>query len=411
MISGGWTSRRLSVPSQFIFNHVPKTGGNSLLEICRYNLDPSQFSPHLDEPKVRMLPAAQFERYGFVTGHFSLLTQAGFCRSRYSMTLLREPIRRIFSAYTFWHAAAEYNPVTSKAHELSFGDFVRYFIDSPAIVHNPLTHHFAAVGRDCPGYPTAATALLAAAKNNLAAFDFVGICEEFGRSARLLCRELGWRCPEIIPYQNRSLSEASLGQIDPPTMEILLERNRLDLELYHFAIQLFEAREANSDVERAGCVEPNRFVPFPHSHRTERRARVQSVSADWTSDESFKMLEIAVDFRTRAAIPELSLGVQVNDAAGNVVWGVSTVYEGLELDYAAAQDSQAAFILECELPQGLYFVTVALAEPRRLGFHEHWIDHATSFTVSPPRVAGSRYRRGITSREFRSHVIRDVNGQ
>src|SRR5215471_11403730 len=54
--------------------------------------------------------------------------------------------------------------------------------------------------------------------------------------------------------------------------------------------------------------------------------------------------------------------------------------------------SRAAFLLECELPPGLYFVTVALSEPRRLGFHEHWLDRAEMFQVtgspaeSPVRV-------------------------
>jgi hypothetical protein len=352
-----------------------------------------------------------FEQYQLITGHFSLLTQAGFCRSRYSMTLLRDPIRRIFSAYTFWRAADEHNPVTSKAHELSFSDFVRYFIDSPAIVHNPYTCHFAGVGFDCPVYPGGSSAILALAKDNLAAFDFVGICEDFGRSARLLCKELGWRCPDLIPHNNRSRSETRLDEIDPVTMDILHQRNQLDLELYQYARELFKAHEANAESERAGCVERNRFVPFVHPHKMDRRAIIQSVSAAWRPDESSKMLEIAVDFRTRAPIAELTLGVQVNDALGHLVWGSSTAHENLELYYEAGQDSQAAFILQCELPRGLYYVTVSLAEPRRLGFHEHWIDHATSFTVAPERVASSPYRRGITSREFWSRVIRDVNGQ
>ena len=177
------------LPKHYIFNHIPKTGGNSLLAVCRDNLEPAEISPHLTDHEIRLMPAARFEHYKLIAGHFSVLTQAGFCRSRYSMTLLRDPIKRIFSAYTFWRTAPEYNPVTSNAKESSFTDFVRYFADSPAIIHNPYTHHFAAIGRDCPGYSADAAALMATAKHNLAAFDFVGICEELGRSLRLLCHE------------------------------------------------------------------------------------------------------------------------------------------------------------------------------------------------------------------------------
>jgi hypothetical protein len=407
MASAGWTSRRPSLAFQCVFNHIPKTGGNSLLSICRANLDASQISPHLNDHEIRLLPAARFEEYRLITGHFSVLTQSAFCRSRYSMTLLRDPIRRIFSAYTFWRTATEHNPVTSKAKEVSFADFVRYFTDSPAIVHNPYTHHFAAIGRDRPGYPAAASALLARAKENLAAFDFVGICEELGRSARLLCKELCWPPPAEIPHENRSSSESWYGEIDQRTMGVLRERNQLDLELYEYALQLFMTREAGGACEE---VEPNRFVPFPIPYNLERRAAVRSVSAAWVPDESSRMLEIAVNFRTRAPIAELSMGIQVNDGAGNIVWGTSTSRESLELHYEVGRDSRAAYVLECELPRGLYFVTVSLSEPRRLGFHEHWIDHATSFTVAPPRVARSRYMRGMRSQEFWSNVIGDRSG-
>jgi hypothetical protein len=397
-------------PKHNIFNHIPKTGGNSLLAICRGNLDPAEIGPHLSEHEIRLVPAAHFEHHRLITGHFSVLTQAGFCRSRYSMTLLRDPIKRIFSAYTFWRSAPEHNPVTSKAKVLSFADFVRYFTDSPAIVHNPYTHHFAAMGRDCPGFSADAAGLLAAAKHNLAAFDFVGVCEELGRSVRLLCKELGWRTPAAIPHENRTSSEAWFGEIDRQTMEILRDRNQLDTELYARAVQLLHAREdaAESNPGFPQSVEPNRFVAFPVSCRMERRAIVQSVSATWGPDESSRMLEIAVNFATTAPVAELALGIQVNDAAGSVVWGTTTSHESLDLAHEIGCDCRAEFVVECALPRGMYFVTVSLSEPRRLGFHEHWIDHAAFFTVAPPRVARSRYVRGIRSQEFRSTVARNV---
>jgi hypothetical protein len=377
--------------------------------VCRENLDPAEISPHLNEHEIRRMPTTQFERYRFIMGHFSVLTQAGFCRSRYSMTLLRDPLKRIFSAYTYWRTAPENNPVTSQAKVSSFADFVRYFVDSPAIVHNPYTHHFAAIGRDCPAYPADPTALLAAAKHNLAAYNFVGVCEELGLSVRLLCQELGWRPPDGIPHENRTSSEAWFGEITLETLDILRDLNGLDLELYEYAVQLLHAR---ARMEAANCTaEPNRFVPFPIPYEMHRRAIVQSASATWPPDESSRMLGLGVDFMVTTPVAELSLGLQVNDAAGNIVWGTSTSRECLELQYERGCQSRAAFLVECDLPRGLYSVTVSLSEPRRLGFHEHWIDHATFFTVMPPRVARSPYVRGMRSQEFRSNVARNVDGQ
>ena len=401
-------------PTHYIFNHIPKTGGISFLAVCRANLAPPEISPHLDDAEIRLLPPANFERYKLIRGHISLLTQSGFCRSRYTMTLLRDPIRRIFSAYTFWRIAREQNVTTAKARELSFSEFVRYFIDSPTVIHNPYTHHLASIGRDCPGYSGDAAALLSAAKNNLAAFDFVGICEELERSVRLLCAELGWRNPDTVPHQNRSASEASFGEIEGQMLDILRDRTQLDMELYEYAVQILHAREnaaAKSNIGLPRLVEPNRFVPIPAPSKVDRRSLIQSVTATWAPGDSTRMLEIAVNFTTAAPLAELSLGVQVNDAAGNIVWGTSTEHECLELVHQPGMSCLAVFLVECDLPEGLYFVTVALSEPRRLGFHEHWIDHAALFTVEPARVARSPYVRGMRSREFRSTMARNVNGQ
>lgn len=399
------------LPKHYIFNHIPKTGGISLLAVCSQNLEPAEISPHLEDAGIRLVPTAQLERYKLIRGHFSVLVHTRLCRSRYSLTLLRDPIRRIFSTYTFWRTERD-NPWTAKARELPFADFVRYFMDSPAIIHNPYTHHFAGIGRDCGAYPADESALLAAAKRNLAAFNFVGICEEFGRSVSLLCAELGWRPPAVMPHENRTSSEDRFGGIDPQTMEILRDRKRLDLELYKYAVQLFHTREARSG---AACgsgfpesVEPNYFVPFPIAYTPNRRAAVQSVSAEWVGNESSRMLEIAVAFKTLVPIAELSLGIRVADAADNIVWATDTASALLELDYEPGRDCRAAFLMDCALPRGMYFVTVALSELRRIGFHDHWIDRAASFTVTPPRVAPSRYVRGMQPQEFSSVVIRDI---
>jgi hypothetical protein len=400
-------------PTHYIFNHVPKTGGTSLLAVCRDNLEPTEISPHLDDHEIRLRPAVRFENYRLIAGHFSLLTQMEFCRNRYSMTLLRDPIKRIFSAYTFWRMATERNLFTSKAKELSFADFVRYFKDSPSVIYNPYCHHFAAIGKDCPGYPTDTAALLATAKHNLAAFDFVGICEELRGSIRLLCNELGWRCPAAVPHENRSSSETWLGEVEPQTMEVLRDRNQLDSELYEYAVHLFHAHEsaaaAKSETAFPRLAEPNRFVPLPAPLKMARSAIIRSVSAMWVPDQASRTLEVGVNFTTIAPAAELSLGALVTDADGRIVWGTSTANENLNLDCEVGCDSCAAFLMECELPAGVYSVTVALSEQRRLGFHEHWIDRAGLFTVAPPEVSVSPCAHSVRLQQFWSTASQGRN--
>jgi hypothetical protein len=181
-----------------IFNHVPKTGGISLLSVCKQNLPPLEISPHLTEDQMRTALPARFERYRLIAGHFSIPSQGRLPRGRYTMTMLREPIRRICSLYTYWRNFPEYTEMTGTAKRFSFPDFVRYLVDSPTVVHNCCTYHFAGV-TGVSGYMGDEASLLTAAKHNLAEFHFVGVTEEMERSVRLLCADLGWPTPASFP--------------------------------------------------------------------------------------------------------------------------------------------------------------------------------------------------------------------
>ena len=217
-----------------------------------------------------------------------------------------------------------------------------------------------------------------------------------------------------MPHENRSGSEGSFDEIDRQTMDILQDRNRLDLELYEFAVELFHSREAaaaQSTTLAPRPVERNRFVPYPTSYKLDRRALIRSVSAAWVADESSRTLEIAVDFTATAPVAELTLELQVNDVLGNVVWATNTKNENLELNYKTGRDCRASFLVECELSAGEYFVSLGLSEPRRFGFHEHWIDHATLFTVTPPRAAGAQDAQVVKLQRFWSAVVAAVEGQ
>ena len=234
--------------------------------------------------------------------------------------------------------------------------------------------------------------------------------------------------PMPIPHENRSASNETLSGIDPETIDVLRGYNRLDYELYIYGRSLFHAREAirlNQDdrasvswrISRETMVqsnngyvrpsEPNRLVSYPAVHAPGRRAIIHEVSARWVPDEDSRVLEIHVTFQAYVEIADLELGVQVNDNSGKVVWGTSTLQERLQLNYEPGCISEAVFFVQCELRCGLYYVTVALAEPRRLGFHEHWMDCATTFEVPPRRAGVWPYVRGMMRQDFQSTIERN----
>jgi hypothetical protein len=412
------------LPRHYIFNHVPKTGGISLLALCRNNLAGSDISPHLWEHDLGERRPESFEHYRLVTGHFSILAQTGFVRDRYSMTLLRHPLRRIASAYEFGRRFPDkdQNFAASMAKLLSFPDYVRYFADWIDVIDNPYTHHFAAMPKDFPGAPENG-AMLVAAKHNLSAFDFVGITEEFGASVALLCEELGWQPPATEPRENTSGSERVFDQIDSETMGILFERNRLDLELYEYARKLFHSHCEQAKTSPAGpdsatpngchlpnlavgfsgdwAREANRFVPLQAPYEPKRVATIGHVSAQWIAGENPVTLEIAIGFRTKARLETLVAGVLIQDIDGGTVYGTNTQIEKVEVKNTPECDCWTAFVLDCALVPGMYFVTVALHDVRQLGFHYHWIDRATKFEVSP-NGGDAHSHSGIRLRAIRS---------
>lgn len=372
----------------FLFNHFPKAGGTSFFAVLKQNIAEAAISPQLMEQEVRLARPERFEHFRLIRGHFSVLTQMGFDRGRYSMTLVREPVSTILSTYNFWRGRSEEDAVSAQAKRIDFAEFVHRFVDSPTIICNPYTHHFAGVSRDYPGEPAEQALLLQYARHNLAQFNFVGICEQFDESIRLLCRELGWQAPAAMPHENRSPRQQERAAIDAATIQLLLERNQLDLQLYDYAKALSAERRAGAG--EAGVA--NRFLQFPIPPDCPREASVVGVSAR-AGGGMAAGLEIRLSCRTRALIPELVAGIMVLSADGDVVYGSNTWLENVRLAHAPGEDFQISFELECGLAPGLYSVTAALSHAQRPGFHYDWVDRAAIFEAGRPTASSTRLKR------------------
>jgi len=158
------------------------------------------------------------------------------------VTILRHPVERAVSAYFFTKADAKMN--------------IRKFVDiedPPPITKQPamkfagrnfMTKFFAGVQPQCSlydrGNKTAIGAsMLEVAKRNLRKFCFVGIYERKEESVALLHALHGWTPVETTHRVVHSLRPKTftLSQKDRKYIE---QRNDLDVQLYEYAVTLFE---------------------------------------------------------------------------------------------------------------------------------------------------------------------------
>src|SRR5262249_2465051 len=102
--------------------------------------------------------------------------------------------------------------------------------------------------------------LLDMARENLTkSFSVVGISERFEESLMLMATTFDW---EIPYYKNCKVSKAR-PQIDPSTMEMIRDHNRLDVELYEFGNRLFEESLQKKEAAVRQGLAAMRALPAP----------------------------------------------------------------------------------------------------------------------------------------------------
>jgi hypothetical protein len=160
--------------------------------------------------------------YGIFAGHLPPDT-------RY-MVFLREPVDRVLSHYHRHIHKSEVDSVAIDSLEQGLAS------ELPQLTN--LMTRFLCSGSDLPSEPLHADAL-EEAKQNLRGFAFIGIQERFDESLILLQRLLGL---EQVTYVNRHVStdRPEVEEISAVQRELILEHNRLDVELYEFAVELFD---------------------------------------------------------------------------------------------------------------------------------------------------------------------------
>jgi Sulfotransferase family len=244
-----------------IFLHIPKTAGTTLNRIIewQYNplsiftLDPYRFRATAE--RFKTLSEERRRRLRVVRGHLYYGLHEFLPQGATYITMLREPVARFLSSYYFI-LRRPLHPLHRKLKKEQLGveDYLRLI---------PHRHNFQC--RLIAGVENGATGderLLEMAKEHLTeSFSVVGICERFEESLMLIAKTFGWDVPF---YENHKVSK-NRSPVDPSSIEMIQEHNRLDLELYEFGKKLFdESLRKKQEVVRDGLA-ILRTLPKPGS--------------------------------------------------------------------------------------------------------------------------------------------------
>ncbi len=221
-------------PDRLCFVHVEKTAGTSITSFLDDCFDINAICPaQLHEDLVLFATTRDLKNYALLRGHFyhGWLNFNGINTANTKfITFVRHPLFRQISSYKHW------------MDERSARDYVNHLLGGyniQVLRLSPLDMR--------RGYATTRDHLQAA-KGALEEFFFVGIQEKFAEGYGALCQLLGRTPNDTAPEQN--VSRIKIPDLPQAMIDEVITSNWADLELYEFAVKLFDRKFSNASGAR-----------------------------------------------------------------------------------------------------------------------------------------------------------------
>ncbi|MBA3961142.1 MAG: sulfotransferase family 2 domain-containing protein [Chthoniobacterales bacterium] len=232
-----------------IFLHVPKTAGTTLNRLIEweypvlqmYSVDPVLFkwsSKHLHGLSKKRLEGIRMFKGHMLFGLHIILPQ-----SATYITVLREPVDRVLSAYYFMRSY--------KLHPL-YWKFRRENWTLEDFVHrSPRTNVQCKIIAGAEYEAPCTAEICATAMSNIDRhFSVVGLSERFEESLALMKLRYGWK---LETYSSFNVTRARPKKRDLPqsTLDLITEKNSYDVSLYAYAAKRFEEEVSQNAAEVA----------------------------------------------------------------------------------------------------------------------------------------------------------------
>lgn len=238
--------KRRHQPDKFLFVHIQKTAGSSIVEMAKERYGNNTVS-HGDFLASRPEDLAEFQ---FVSGHFGFEYASYLIDSRYSFTFLRDPMERILSYYYYNRGRDKDEfPMTRIAHELDLEKFLAAGLSDPLVksrIWNNQTWQLALGYESTQGEidDFDPAQLLDMAMQNLNRFSYIGLTETFDDDLDVILPNLGLEQDQASLHINKTANRAAVCELSPPALDLLKQLTDLDYQLYERAKELRSALRA-----------------------------------------------------------------------------------------------------------------------------------------------------------------------
>lgn len=237
----------------FVFMHIPKAGGTTLQHIMSKAYLPNQLI-HANGPEIIRHPGVLFnmrrkEPRPIITGHFDrggLVYEFLNDRPIIHFTMFRDPVKRVLSHFNYLKTRQGHR-THSKVKDLTLEEYVTSSIREAC---NKQTLRILGYSSE-DAWERSLTdpePLLEEAKQVLEQeFTFFGLTERYTEFLLMAKMLLGW---QDIVYQRRNTSNRNSeakqiiesNPISEEALQLIRDRNQLDIQLYAFASELFDQR-------------------------------------------------------------------------------------------------------------------------------------------------------------------------
>jgi hypothetical protein len=243
--SNAKNQRRNEGDEAIIFLHIPKCAGTTLTEeILKKKFIPSRtliFYIHGTEVLMRQLEEmenSEKRQIQCIAGHFAFGIHRYLPQPAQYITILRDPVERVLSHYCY----AKREPGHYLYKEVNNGnitlrDYVENFDNIE--MDNGQTRILAGIGYGADFGRCGEDLLKKAIENLEKHFVGVGLTERFDDFLHYLHVKLGWEIP-VYDKQNVTQNRLKVNEVEEKTLDVIKKYNRLDNELYQYAVTRFE---------------------------------------------------------------------------------------------------------------------------------------------------------------------------